>query len=71
MATVISQSELLRRAVTYVNDERKDNPKRALAGILDEAAMRFNLSPLDGEALYRLFSRDAAPGRQDSASKPD
>ena len=61
MATIISQSELLRRAVTYVNDARGDNPKRALASILDEAAMRFNLSPLDGEALHRLFEQESTP----------
>jgi hypothetical protein len=51
-----------------VNDERRDNPKRALASILDEAGMRFNLSPLDSEALQRLFSRDVAPDGQDSTA---
>lgn len=62
MATVMPQSELLRRAVKYVSDERGDNPEKKLAAIIDDASMRFNLSPLDSEALSRLFSRQEAAG---------
>jgi hypothetical protein len=57
MATIMPQSELLRRAVAYVGEERADNPDKKLSDLLDDASMRFNLSPLDSEALYRLFSR--------------
>ena len=64
MATILPHSELLRRAVSYVNDTRIDSPERKLASIIDEAAMRFNLSPLDGEALQRLFSSDTALSAQ-------
>ena len=61
MPTIMPQSELLRRAVSHVNEERQDNPDKKLTQIIDEAAMRFNLSPLDAEALYRLFSEENAP----------
>jgi hypothetical protein len=61
MATIMPQSELLRRAVAYVSEERGDNPGKRLSEILDDASMRFNLSPLDSEALYRLFSNDNSP----------
>lgn len=63
MATIMPHSELLRRAVSYVNDTRNDNPEKSLAEILDEAAMRFNLSPLDGDYLQRLYSSGGAPAR--------
>ena len=69
MATILPHSELLRRAVSYVNDTRNDSPERKLASIIDEAAMRFNLSPLDGEALQRLFSSDAAPAARETAQE--
>lgn len=69
MATILPHSELLRRAVSYVNDARTDSPERKLASIIDEAAMRFNLSPLDGEALQRLFSPDAAPSAREAAQE--
>jgi hypothetical protein len=66
MSPIMPQSELLRRAVQYVNDARTDFPEKSLAAVIDEAAMRFNLSPLDGDALYRLFS-----SAKDSASSAD
>ena len=69
MATILPHSELLRRAVSYVNDTRTDSPERKLASIIDEAAMRFNLSPLDGEALQRLFSSDVAPAAREDAQE--
>lgn len=55
MSTLISQSELLRRAVAFVLDERRDYPNRSLHAVLDDAGMRFNLTPLDYESLQRFF----------------
>ena len=71
MATIIPHSELLRRAVSHVNDARNDNPERKLADILDEACMRFNLSPLDGEALQRLFSSEKSSGAREPGHTPE
>lgn len=56
MPTIMPHSELLRRAVVHVNDMRKEHPDQALCIHIDDAAMRFNLSPLDVEALSRLFA---------------
>ncbi len=55
MTQLISHSELLQRAVAYINETRKEHPERPLADILDQAGMQFNLTPLDYEALQRLF----------------
>lgn len=65
MSTVIGQSDLVRRAAAFVADTRKTHPERSLHAILDEAGMRFNLTPLDSNHLLRLFtpSDDAAAGR--------
>ncbi len=71
MTTIIPHSELLRRAVSYVSDERNGNPGKKLTDILDEACMRFNLSPLDGEALQRLFSKGGQPDARDTTQKPE
>ena len=59
MSALTTQSDLLRRAVEYVAETRAESPDKALAVVLDEAAMRFNLSPLDAEALSRLFTHGA------------
>lgn len=58
MTTVISQNELVRRAAAFVAEEHREHPEKALHTILDEAGMRFNLTPLDSEALLRLFRHD-------------
>jgi hypothetical protein len=56
MSSILSSGELIRKAAAFVAATRKEDPSRSLASILDEAGMRFNLTPLDGEALYRLFA---------------
>lgn len=66
MATIISQSELMRRAAAFVAErfaeERPSSaeahyrpPEKIVMAILDEAGMRFNLSPMETSALYDLF----------------
>ncbi len=58
MSTIVSQSELVKRAAVYVAEVLKEHPERDLHSIMDEAGMRFNLTPNDSEALLRLFSKD-------------
>jgi len=47
--------EPIRKAAAFVAETRKEQPERSLESIVDEAGMRFNLTPLDSEALLRLF----------------
>lgn len=56
MNTIMPQSALLKQAAAYVAEGKNEQPHKKLSEIIDEAAMRFNLSPLDSEALTRLFS---------------
>ena len=56
MSSILPTGELVRRAAAFVAETRKAEPSRSLDSILDEAGMRFNLTPLDSEALYRLFA---------------
>ncbi|EPR42272.1 hypothetical protein dsx2_0199 [Desulfovibrio sp. X2] len=56
MATIVPQSELHRKAVEWISrglQEGKD-----LRALIAEAGMRFNMSPLDVEALERLYKDD-------------
>lgn len=68
MPTILSSSELLRRAVVHIDEELRNNPEKRLDTLIDEASMRFNLSPLDSEALLRLFSSGKKTGGVDSSS---
>ena len=56
MSSILPPGELLRKAAAFVAETRKAEPSRSLSSILDEAGMRFNLTPLDSEALQRLFT---------------
>lgn len=58
MPTIIHHSELVRRALVYLHEERGRRPEKPVAFLLDEAGMRFNLSPAEAADLERLF-RDA------------
>jgi hypothetical protein len=57
MSTVIPHSELLKRAIAWISEEKArcelvDLP--CLKRLLDEAGMRYNLSPMDAEFLRRF-----------------
>ena len=58
MATVIPQSELVKRAAVFIKDELAEHPEKSLSALMDEASMRFNLSPLEADALFRLFRKE-------------
>ena len=57
MSTVMPQSELMKQAVSWVS-EGLTKPGASLAKLIDEAGMRFNLSPKDQDFL-RSFFKDA------------
>lgn len=53
MTTVMPQSELMRKAVTWVSEQKAAG--EPLAKVLGEAGMRFNLSPKEQEFLRDFF----------------
>ena len=55
MATVMPREELVRRALKYMSERRLACPELSFDSLLDDASLRFNLSPRDQEALERLF----------------
>lgn len=60
MPTVMPEGELVRKAVQWILEMRKDD-ERSTAALIDEAAMRFNLGPKDCEALKRTLANDDDP----------
>lgn len=57
MPTVMPKSELMRKAVSWVCEQRKLS-RASLEKLLDEAGMRFNLSPKDQDFLREFFKND-------------
>lgn len=59
MTTVMPQGELVRKAVTYISDEREESEK-SLTTLIEDAAMRFNLSPKECDFLTKFFTENDA-----------
>lgn len=55
MPVIIHKSELVRRALVYLDDRRKECPEKSRAELMDEAGMKFNLSPVDAAALEHFI----------------
>jgi len=55
MATLMPQGEDLRKAVKWISEERQSSPSKKLAKLVEEASVKFDLSPADGEILFKFF----------------
>ena len=69
MATIIPHSEQVHRAVQYVLEAKMQIPEKRLDTLVEEAAMRYTLSPLEAESLLRLLQEEITPGKQANFSK--
>ena len=49
------KGEDLRKAVKWVSDERKYNPEKKLKALIEKACLKFNLSPMDANFLFRTL----------------
>ena len=49
------KGEDLRKAVKWVSEECKYNPGKELRAVVDQACLKFNLSPKDAEFLIRTI----------------
>lgn len=55
--SVLPQGDALRKAVQWISDRRRDEPARPLYRVIEEAAVRFDLSPLQVDTLTRTLGR--------------
>jgi hypothetical protein len=55
MATIQPKGEQLRQAIKWISAERQENENRAIPLLIEEAALRFNLSPKDEEFLRSFY----------------
>ena len=55
---LVPQGELLRRAMRWLDDRRRDGIELPRARLVEEAAVRFNLTPWEEEFLLQTWARD-------------
>lgn len=58
MTTIMPQGEDLRKAVKWISEERQSGTAKKLAKLIEEASVKFDLSPADGEFLFKFFKKE-------------
>ena len=55
MTTVQPEGEDLRKAVKWISEERKFNPEIQTSKLIEEACLKFDLTPMDAEYLLNFL----------------
>ena len=58
MTTVQPAGEELRKAVKWISEMRQDEPEKKLSKLIEEACMKFDLTPVDAEFLQKTLKED-------------
>lgn len=58
MATIQPKGEKVRQAVKWISAERMENETKALSLLIQEAALKFNLSPKEEEFLNSFYKEE-------------
>jgi len=57
MATVMPEGEAIRKAVKWISSEMEASPDKTRKELLNEAVMRFDLSPKDADFLLEFYRK--------------
>jgi hypothetical protein len=55
MSTVVPEGENIRKAVKFISDERQSGSTLSVRQLVDQACLKFNLTPLETEYLERFM----------------
>ncbi|MDY7032083.1 MAG: hypothetical protein SVY10_09285 [Thermodesulfobacteriota bacterium] len=55
MSNILPEGENIRRAVKWISEHLEENPDEIINKLINEATIRFDLSPKDGEFLIRFY----------------
>ncbi|MEE4264725.1 MAG: hypothetical protein V2I56_18720 [Desulfobacteraceae bacterium] len=58
MTTVQPEGEDLRKAVRWISDERRYGEPKTLLKLIEEASLKFDLSPMEAEYLVNCFRKE-------------
>ena len=55
MTTIQPAGEELRKAVKWISEMRQDEPEKKISTLIEEACIRFDLTPVDAEWLQKTL----------------
>ena len=47
----------LKKAIEWIDAQRRENPKLSMPALIDAASRKFELSPIQADFLYRHFAK--------------
>ena len=56
--SILPDGEELRKAVTWISEERQTDPEATLTKLIQSACMKFDLSPKDAEFLAQFYKEN-------------
>lgn len=56
MKEMLPKSETLKRAIKWLSENLQDDSHQNISQLLNEATLRFDLSPKESEFLIRMYS---------------
>lgn len=59
MTTIMPEGESIRKAVKWIDESRQSEPAKKIAGLIHEACVKFDLSPIEAEFLQSLFKKQS------------
>jgi hypothetical protein len=54
MTTIQPEGEQIRKALQWISEEKQDSPDKSRLQLLEEAGIKFNLSPTEAEYLAKI-----------------
>ncbi len=58
MTTIIPESDSIKKAIKWISDEKKYNPGKTNEQLINEAGIKFDLSPSEAEFLGRFLKEN-------------
>ena len=58
MATIVPKGENIRRAIKWISDSRVDDENTSISKLIQEAGLKFNLSPNEEVFLVNFYKEN-------------
>jgi hypothetical protein len=58
MSDPLSQGEHIRKAIKWISENLKEDPEQSVKKLINEAILRFDLSPGDSEFLMNFYREE-------------
>ena len=52
------EGEDIRKAIKWISDEKKYNPGQSSKQLVETASLKFDLSPLDADYLFKFYNEN-------------